>query len=55
MTNNKSEMYDYEELEEGRPAELADKSVVYAYGSGNIRMVIYDRNGCHDILFTNVL
>ena len=35
MTYEKSELYDFEEFDEGRPVVLADKSVVYAYGSGH--------------------
>ena len=55
MTYEKDELHDYKEFEERRPMVLADKSVAYGYRSGNIRLVIYDKNGRHIFLLTEVL
>ena len=56
MTYDKKDLVNYKKLEIEKDVGLADESVVYGSGTGDMHMkIIYDVNGRHDIVFTDVL
>ena len=55
MTPNKEELLHYQKFSKPVEINLADNSVLYAYGAGDVHLRVFDGGSHNDILLEKVL